>query len=836
MAKAKKADSTPAKLPVTDRTIYYSELSYMPTDYKESKLWMAESLFFARRNSDLFQEKEKAIIYRKTDRLEIDELVYKNLIDPSTPKDANGGKAAYFSSDWKANPIGVHIDNILDAEIRTIPQRIECSLADPIAKLQEQKDKEKIIAQGMVRNIINDFAQELGYPAISESSDPYKWIQNFTKKDGDQKVDEIGDVVDQIKTKIKDDDGLRLFQSYLYKNGLEVAFEVGIRYYLLEQNEFQVKYSQEFLRDIKHFNKMCGLWTIDQMTGQGQVRYIDPTTLYTSPFKDKNGDDILYYFFEENVSFADYERLVGAELENKDRRQVLQLQKEQGFTSGSSFNGNSKQNNSQIRIGFFGILTQEANVYAEKYVNDTVTVWENKPLTWEPEADQNEIKKVKCYNVGYSCNYIPLTAQWYQNNNISSWQEQSRYIYNIKKDIDMMRYGVDRRYSKLQLVIYKNDHQASWTDIKESYMPKIHTLWHRFQNAIVQDVQGMAMSNDLIGGMLNAVDGANKEEDGGQTLVDNWKMLRQSGMGWFKFTDKNGNLIADPSKLFIPVDTGQMKKAEMYLTTMMELYNMMVQALAKGGASEGAQPAARTPAAGIEIANQAAGKATYFIEEAYTEGCIIPFAYRCAHHLHTICKEKTGHDFKERWKIFNDVIGNYSGAVLEGISDIQFANIGLTIASKDDSAKREMVFQQIIQQYAQKGISTAGLALAISSDNWKLQLMELWLEQQKSDERNQALAAQQQQNIMEQKAADLKIAQAMQGAKTEGKNSNIQAQGSVDAQLEKQNSDLKAENMKMQKDLLLKNKLIEKSQQAELNKDVKTHEANLDTQKSLIAQ
>jgi hypothetical protein len=830
--KIKKDIAKTSKPLVQDLTLTYQSLAYFPTEYKSSRLYMAQNLYWAKQNYQRFQAVDKAVIYRRLDEGLTDTQAAKNLIDPPTSKD-KGGEAKYFSSDFKTIPIDTHLDNILETDIRTIPENITCSLADPIAKLQEQKDKEKIIAQGMVRNIINWFAEELGIPQISESADPYKWIQNFTAKDGEKRVDEVGDVIDQIKNKIHDDDGLRLFQNYLYKNGLEVAFEVGIKYYLLDQNEFSIKYAPQFFRDIKHFNKACGRWAIDEMTGQGTIRYYDPTQLFTNPFKDRNGDDNTGFFYEEDITMAEFERLLGADMTYDEKKKALDLQKQQGWTTGSGYN-NSSQNSSMIRVGFFSVLTQEANAFSERYIDDKTSTWYNKPLTWEPE--ETETKKVKAYNVWYSCYYLPLNIFKFNQNSPIDWAEESKYIFHIRKDFDMMRYGADKRYAKSSLVVWKNETQLSWTDIKEAFMPKIRLLWHKFQNCLVQDIQGIAFDQDLLMGMLNAVDEANTSEPrGGDKVVDEWKMLRQAGSAWLKFRDKNGNtVVQDPSKLFVPIDSGHAKKAQIYIELMMNLYNLMTQSLAKGQAGEGLQPKPRTPLGAIQIASEAANKATYFIQESYTEGIVVQFAMRCAQHIHTICKEKKTFDFAQRWKQFNDVIGRYNGAVLEGIEDINFENIGLTISNQDDSAKREFVIQEIIQKYAQKGISTAGLGLALSTGNWKLQLVELALEENKADEKAQAAAQAQQENIMEQKKMDLQIAQALSAAKGQAKDQNIMTEGKVQSMVDAQMSKLKADNMKEQKDQLLHNKLLENQQKSELNKDKATHDANLDQAKSLV--
>jgi len=206
---------------------------------------------------------------------------------------------------------------------------------------------------------------------------------------------------------------------------------------------------------------------------------------------------------------------------------------------------------------------------------------------------------------------------------------------------------------------------------------------------------------------------------------------------------------------------------------------------------------------------------------------------RFAQHIHTVCKEKSKYNYAERWKIFNDVIGRYNGAELEGIEKINFENIGLTIENKDDSAKREVVFKEIVQEFANKQISVAGFALAIGTSNYKLQLVELALEQQKQEEKAQKQQQAEFERQMQLKQMDLKIAQALTAAKGQAKDQNIQTQGKVDAQVGQMDSQLKNQNMKEQKDQLLKSKLLQDQQKAELKKEDATHKSNLMQQESL---
>src|SRR6185312_14279062 len=357
--------------PVRDLTNFWSELSYFPTDYKESRTWMAQMLWFSKNNSQVLQEPHKAGIYRNLDKLIINSKELKEMIDPETPK-SKGGEAKYMSADWAPMPIDVHLDNILDTDVRGNGININCKIADPIVKLQEQKDRYKIIYQGMVRNIINDIAQDLGLPKMQSNENPYKWIKKFTAEDKDKdSIDTVGGVMSQIQTKIKDDDLLRLWQSLIYKNGLELAFEIGIKYFMIDQNEFQINFSHDFFRDLKNFNKVCGRAAVDEMTGQKMIRYYDPCKLWTSPFKYKNGDDIIYWYYEEDVTFADFERLVGADMTDEEKKKALDLQKQQGWNWGNVQN-TSSNNSSMIRVGFFAVLTQDSQVFSQRYVNNEI--------------------------------------------------------------------------------------------------------------------------------------------------------------------------------------------------------------------------------------------------------------------------------------------------------------------------------------------------------------------------------------------------------------------------------------------------------------------------------
>jgi len=817
-----------------NRTSFYTDLSYLEEKYKSRRNWIAQMIFYAKKNSSLLVNPQVAQGFRENNRLQINRQDYVNLIDPPTPKDA-GGAAEFFSADFKAYPIDVHLDNITTAILEKIPHNISVKINDPVAKLQEQKDKEKIIFKNQVRIVINALNKELGLLPINDNEDPYKWIANFAAKGGEGNVkttvDSIGTIVDQIKNRIETDDQLRMFMQYVYKNGLEIAFESAIQYYFINLNKWHLK-QDGFIDDMKNFNLFTGMWYIDELTGRPVVKYLDPSAVYTSPFVQKNGDDILYWGTEMYITYAEFEKMVGAVLDDETKKKILQVNKMWGNANaiGTNVSVNVQWNtalrtNAQMKIGYFSVLTQEAEEFSEYYVDNGGSISVLNPK-WDTNDDEDVVNKPvnnKVYNVWYRCYYIPLPDTEIEQQILignEGWEWLSQYVFDVRKEIDMYRYGVDSRYAKSALVIYRDLKRPSYTQVKQRFMPKIHTLWHKIQNCIVQDTNAMAWDYDLLGGMLNAIDDANEQNpQGGKALIQEMKSLKQSGLSWVKFRDKNGNLlVTDPSKLFIAVQSGHMETAEKYMLMLLNLYQQMTEALGISAAAQAKQPDPRTPASGIELAAQATDNARWYLEKPMIE-CAIMFGERVVQYVNTICREKDDYNYDKRWKEFVDIVGFANGATIESIEDINFENIGITIENKNSDAQKQLITQIATQKTMANQMPTAEWGLLLDIDNWKYQLMVMAMAEEKTKKEAQQLQQQQFQQQMALADKQLQTALALKGADAQGRNSNIQTQGAVDAQLEQLVTQLKLQSALIQKNQLKDNKIEVDNNKADQKKE-----------------
>lgn len=818
--------SKATQAPIIDRSLFYSDLSFMPEGLKESRLWMAMSLFNSKQNAVRFLSPERAQKYRRLNVMDINEQEYKNMIDPPTPM-GGGGEAKYFASDFKDFPIAVHIKNIRQARLDKIPleNNIQVNEIDKFAKSQRQKDKEKIIyqraARMMIEEIINDLGgAKSGFPPLSPSETPYQYIDRLQNQKTGKKVDDLSLLLDQIRVRMKDaPDYWAIYDRYIYKGDIERAFELGIKHYLLDQNKWRL-ISEFFNRDIENFNRVCGEWYIDMTTGRGVVRYLDPQYLWTSRFKQIDGSDIQYWFYEEYVTFADFIKMFAMTLTDQQIKEVLLLNKssisagtansvEYEIERWSSWNM-SQRDNSLIKVGKFSVLTQELNAFSETYFPDMNFAWEPRPSTWEPDKDSAEIKQQRAYNVWYSCYYIPPPQSKYISNAVSDWNWQSQYIFNIQKEIDMYRYGVDQRYAKSSLVIYKSD-KPSCTDIEEAYMPKIRTMWHKFQNCLVQDTNAVVIDWDFMMGILNATDEANNNPNsndenptGGNGInagLEQFRMMRQGGIAFMKFRDKNGNYPPgfDPSKFFVNIDTKHLDKAEKYLTIILQQYELMKSALAESDITEGQTPKPRTPVDGIKASLESSKNAFWFVEKPVRE-FLIMYGERVVQHILQMTKERDKYAYTKRWEEFEDVVGLAHALMIEGVSDLDPEDIGLTVSLEDTQAMREYIFMMANEMVKNKEVSREGAMLAIetANTNYKYAFALLMLEGKRQEERNAELAEREHEKQMELGQQQLQIAITLQQAKDQGKNSNIEMQGKIDEILQNQMIQGKAQTMLQQ--------------------------------------
>lgn len=825
--------------------MWYTDLSSLDPS-KKNEVWAAQALFYMKRSggSKQFLDPVKAKNMRATDSLSIDPGIYKQMVDPITPM-GGGGKADYMSADFdRANPIYIHLKNIVKADIEKTGKQLEVNLTDKYAKTRQMQENYKILYRKAFRNLINRLSEEIGLPGISDSQDPYKWAENFLKEgDDDRSPDVVNKYVDLIKNQISDDQDLALYNELIYKGDYELAFELGIEYYIMNLNKWQERWADEAINDIMHFNKACGQWYTDLITGRPVIERFVPEMLFTSPFVRKDGEDITYYYTEYAITFGDFFRTVGKNLSTQKLREVFTYSKMFGYHTvewdDSFYNfgsANYTRDSALIKLGRAAFLTQDMEVQME---NTDTGLRMSVDITWQP-INSNEKRVEKRYNVWRWWYYLPPTPGSSVVN--ANWAWQSQFIFELQKFQDQSRYGDAGRYAKSPLVIYDNSSQATFTDIVQSFMPKINHTWQKYQNCLVNDINATVLSDDFIGGILGAVDEDNKINSGSPSKAtggngvdafqEQWRMIKQSGKGFLKMRDRNGQPLMDPSKLVVTIKNGMLDDAEKYMTQMLLLYDFMIKSLAFSPMSAGEEVKPRTPVAALEQSLKATQSSRFFIQKGYEE-YLKMYAERVVRYIIDVAREVDDYKFPYRWQEFMDNVGYANGLALEGMKDIDPETVGLTVSYVDNTAKKEFIMSMAVEYVKSKQLSDDFLYLIMGVDNWKYAfvLMRMALKNTRKElEEKEAIAH---QRAMELKQADFQTAVQLSQVQTANKDQNIVTQGKVDEMVNSSLNRAKFEAqsvLKEQTDQLRRGENREKTEQ---EKEKKITEHNLEQQRAI---
>ena len=283
--------------------------------------------------------------------------------------------------------------------------------------------------------------------------------------------------------------------------------------------------------------------------------------------------------------------------------------------------------------------------------------------------------------------------------------------------------------------------------------------------------------------------------------------IPQGGKGFLKMTDKHGNLILDPSKLVIPIRNGYLDKAEKYLVLIAMLYDEMLRVLGQSDASTGEGIKPRTPVAAIQESLKASEDSTFAIQKTY-ESFVKQYGERMIQYIIQIAQEARD-GYTARWQEFLDNVGYANGLAIEGMADVPPESVGLTVEYIDTEGKKQFLMQLATEYVKTKQLGEEFLDLLLSIDNWKVgfTLMRIGIKKRKKEASEEA--AVQQQYIMQQKNADLQIALAINGAKSQGKQEEIKTQGMVQDMVNKAMNEYKFQSQSALKNMTTQNRITE---------------------------
>lgn len=782
----------PNKMPVTvnesDQALYYEALNYIPVENKDL-IWAAKCIYFAKTHSRPLVDPAVAFEIRKKMSGELDVAKHKKMIDPTL------GIAEFFHSDYKACPIDSHLDEIVEATIKQIPVDLAVKAVDEYSVANKEANNKKIQNRKLLISVINQVNGSLGFPLLKPSDDPYKYIEQMQstvaagsqpgapkppiKAQGGGKVRGIPtDIMESILSQIDSSELLGIYNTFLHKEGVEIACELGINYYLNVKNKWVFNHASNVLADIKMFNKCAVRMYTSQTTGTPVIQYYRPEHVQISPYSKRDLSDHIHWIYEDEVTFADFERMFGAELTRTQLLDIFELNRKYNHVLAYEQCDTFTQSNAKIRLGYQEWLSQDMEVYAEysimgnnrykKMASDFVPGMK-KDRAGKPVKDaniQNSARDEAHYNVWYKCYFIP----YYMYSNQTATQDykmQAKYIYQFGKLQDQERYGDDECFSRSSLIGFYSD-RLTWFEIKDRIKTKIDHLWLLFQNDIANIMpHGLNWVHETIVDMAKTVDEANKSNKNAASV---WaRKLKETGSAITKrLKDKDGNPIADQMP-FTPIKTGHLEAALGKLDAIMVLYDLMVKSLGQNELSEGGAPKPRTNLGSIQLALGTSGKSTFYVEEAYTD-VLASIGNKMLKYFSDIVE----YGDSKRLQEFENVVGQVNMAALKEIKGIPLRDLGIYVENTMTKDQKEMVMQ-LAQSMASAGTLDIETALFLTFvDNLRQAYAILVFKKAQMDK--QLAQAKQNDNDFQMQLLD---------KQKEIELAKIQASGEVKAMLEK---------------------------------------------------
>lgn len=777
MAKKKNLDTADTE----GRAVYYDELHFIKTKDK-NEYWAAQVLYFNKMIAEYFVDPKEVKFFRDLEMGKIDEALYRQFIDPKMPN-GDGGKAEYFKANWQTNPIYMHLENIKEAQLKKLPLNIVCKASDEFSKLKQQEDNDKIIGAQYMRQFLNEINPQFGIRKLNEDEDPFSFISKLESSaqqpqpGGPQSPASSNpmDTVEAIKSQIFNNKQLAIYNQYLYKDGVEVALEIGIKEYIESINKFRQAILPRLISDVKNFNAHIFRHFTSETTGRPIVTYEEPHEVRIGPCKAPDLSDNTLVIKEFDTSFGTFVQMAGADLKPEMLKEIFIKNRSYHNVTGDYEQLSTFQRNSaRIRLGYHEFETQNMDVYTDYITKQGNKVFKKVDDDYHPTeigVKEYQAKRVeKHYNVWYSFYYIPLDTL-FTTNGTTSFKDQAKYIFKFGPIQDQVREGDDFKYAKGTFCGYRIK-RFSFAKIEHSFMPEIIKLWHLFQNDISSSMSdGVIWAEDLINSMMKYID-TGKGMTPVQKKLEVLRMLRQTNSGIGNFETEIGEGGLTQRKLYEKVSINSLETAGKRLEMMMLLYEMLTKSLGFNEIAEGQSPQPRQNLGGINLSMMASSNASYTMEESITAS-YLTLGERMMYYIKDIVDEGDS----ERLKEFTDMVGYANSLAAQSIKDIPMHRLYLHLENQMTDEQKAAIMNTA-NELAKAGlISPAQVLFLAMVENVKYAyaILSIWIEYGQKQAADSQDAARKQtrddqlfasnlkiQEIHAGKADDMEIKQMMQ--------------------------------------------------------------------------
>lgn len=828
---AKQQSATIINTPVSDpstntpasRYIDYDTLTFIPVEQKNEE-WAAEVIAYMKQNSKQFVEEREVKRYRDLEDGHIDIDAYKDIIDATAGEDG-GIPAEFFVADWKSNPIFAHLNHIIEAGLEKIPINLYVKAADEFSQSELQKENSRILGRNEMTSYLNEFNKKLGFPPLKKSVDPFRYAREMRnqaqapttsgQQAGAPSVSPPIKMVDSMKANINDDEDLALFNEYIWKDGAEIGFELGIKHYVQTVNHFDRIY-ERCIKDIKNFNKTLIRYYTSETTGLPVIEYLEPYLVYVSQYKKTDASDITHWYTEYTITYGDFIRMFGMDLDKDTLKAIFIMNRENhGINDDYEKISFLRRNTARIKFGYAEWESQDMEVYSDYNINGNY-YYSQKPSDYKPGKNQakdwNATREEQHYNVWYKCYYIPLAGSAINAASVD-FKKQGGFIFKFGKLQDQQREGDDMRYAKTSLVAWSN-RGMSFGEIMARYMGKVNLLWFQFQNDLANVIpHGMLFYKEFMEMAMSSQDSASDGADATSKFI---RKLKQTGNQIGKLYDNSGQPNGQQFRPYDEIKTGHLASAMEKLNAMSEIYEMMKRALGISDTAEGMDPKPRTPGSGIKLALEAGSDSTFYVEK----GCIsiiTELGNRLLYYINDVINEG---ESSSRLQDYRAVVGKANAMALEAIRAIPMHQLALGVYNvMTDDQKAQLM--EMVNQMAGAGQIDIDVALflqTIDDLKYAFAIVRLYVKKKQNEVAQQQQAQFQQQ--MQLKQQDQANIQAQLQLKDQSMLQQIELGKKLDAWLLQVDNQLKTQGAIQVKGVIKDNRLEEASADAAIAKQL----------------
>lgn len=749
-------------------------------------------------------EEARYLEYKAVDMGITDESQLKNFFDPKNKDNPDGGKAEYMKSDWAQNPIIQSLNRIPKSYVSNIETDIKVNGVDRLSIDKKIQKKHEIVAKKYAISLINFLNSATNDLPIPSSTNLQAYAAG--EESADVKNDNGEGLLNMIKSEMSDDWDIALLSDIgALKDGVESSHEVLIKYFY-DELEFKLKVMPEIVSDLMKVRTSTWRFYTSTLDGTPQIQYMIPTHVKVSPFKEKDGMDVDYWYHEFNVTWSDYMKMIGGKLTLEENEKIYEANRTAFYSNDRAY-----------------LAWQNTNQFYSTLMSSTIRLgyFEAKKHVYDEKTNTYYYKWVKFY-------YLPIFT--------NSLSINPDYILDLGDLQDQYRYGNKLQNAKPSLVIFKDRNQASWYDIQKPDLYRLNLLYQQYINTMGGIVpRGVLFAEETLKEIAEEMiteqraqmqeRGLDITQDNGtytKTLEKIIKRTIQSGKGIFKRRDGDANeKQLDPPTFtinhLIYDDLVQL------INQMMAIYNNMITSLGTNPILLGQAPKPRQSAKGVEMASQSGLSMLSEIVEM-VEFSLKEFGNRMIYWDKNVISEfdKNFNPKSSRAALMKAIIGGAGIGWLEILNDMYEQNCSMVIENAPSPEEKLMLLDYTMQLELAGKVPTGTGFMVQEIKNVKiakLYVMAVVRKQERAMAENQAALMQQQQQMRQQQVQEQMAIQDAQAKRD----------AQLQAQLEILTNQLKQDGMSRNIQERGANKEAEAKRKAELDIQKKAAEKELET-------